>query len=193
VTFRVEVLGLRSKELPDLNDELARDEGDYKDLEELRTKIRNEIQAAKRDQAQREAKAKLIEQLVDAHDFPVPDTLVEQQIRSNVERGLRSLADRGVDPTKLRLDWKKIQEVEQPRSVREIKATLILDKIAAEEHIRPSQEEIDRQVQIYARQVNEPVAAVRARLAEQGGLNRIASQIRHEKTLQFLWEQARKE
>ncbi len=193
VTYKVEVLGLRRKELPALNDDLAKDEGDFRNLEELRERIRTELQAAKREQAQREAKSKLVEMLVDAHDFPVPEVLVERQMRSNVERSLRALAESGVDPTKLKVDWKKVQEKEQPRSSREVKASLILDRIANEEHIHATQEEVDRQVHLYARQTGEPVAAVRARLAEQGVLDRIASQIRHEKTLQFLFEQARKE
>ena len=193
VSFHLWVLGLRSKELPEVNDELAKDTGDFQSLEELRTKIRSELEAGKREEAQRDSKAKLVEILVEAHDFPVPETLVDRQVRSNLERGLRSLAERGVDPTKLRLDWKKIQETEQPRSTREIKAGLILDRIAAEEHIRVAQEDVDRQVQAYARQTGEPVAAARQKLAEQGVLDRIASQIRHDKTLQFLFEQARKE
>lgn len=193
VTYRVQVLGLRSKELPELNDELAKDEGDFRDLEELRERVRTEIEAAKRSQAQREAKSKLVDALVDAHDFPVPEVLVERQIRSNVERSLRVLAEQGVDPTKMRIDWKKVQEKEQPRSAREVKASLILDRIAAEEHIQATNDEVDRQVQLYARQSGEAVALVRARLAEQGALDRIASQIRYEKTLQFLFEQARKE
>jgi trigger factor len=175
-----------------LNDELAKDEGDFRDLAELRDRLRTELEAQKRQQAQRDAKAKLIDRLVDAHDFPVPEKLVERQINANVERSLRSLAEQGVDPTKLRLDWNKIQEVEQPRSIREIKAGLILEKIAAEEHIQATQEEVDRQVQAYARQTGQPVAAARAKLAEQGALNRLSSQIRSEKTLQFLFEQARK-
>lgn len=193
LTYRVEVLGLRSKELPELNDELAKDEGDFRDLEELRERLRAELDAAKREEAQREAKNKLVEALVEAHDFPVPEVLVEHQIRSNLERGLRSLAASGVDPTRLKVDWKKVQEREQPRSAREVKATLILDCIADTEHLRATQDEIDRQVQIYARQIQEPVAVARAKLAEQGALDRIASQIRREKTLQFLFEQARKE
>ena len=193
VTYQVEILGLRSKELPELNDELAQDEGDFRNLEELRERIRTELEAAKREQAQREAKDKLVEALVDAHDFPVPEKLVERQIRANLERGLRSLAERGVDPTKLRLDWKKIQESEQPRSIRNVKAGMILDRIASQEHLRTTQDEVDRQVQLYARQINEPVAVARTRLTEQGALDRIASQIRHEKTLQFLFEQARKQ
>ncbi|HYM10521.1 MAG TPA: trigger factor [Bryobacterales bacterium] len=192
VPFEVAVLGLRSKELPELNDELAKDEGDFRDLAELRDRLRTELEAQKRQQAQRDAKAKLIDKLVDAHDFPVPEKLVERQINANVERSLRSLAEQGVDPTKLRLDWNKIQEVEQPRSIREIKAGLILEKIAAEEHIHVTQEEVDRQVQAYARQTGQPVAAARAKLAETGALNRLSSQIRSEKTLQFLFEQARK-
>jgi trigger factor len=193
VSYRVQVLGLRSKELPELNDELAKDEGDFRDLEELRERVRAELDAAKREEAQREAKSKLVDALVDAHDFPVPEVLVERQIRSNLERGLRSLAASGVDPTKLKLDWKKVQEREQPRSTREVKASLILDRIAEAEHLRATQDEVDRQVQLYARQIQEPVAVARARLAEQGALDRVASQIRHEKTLQFLFEQARKE
>ena len=192
VTYHIEVLGLRSKELPELNDELAKDEGDFRNLEELRERIRAELEAAKREEARRQTKAKLIDALVEAHDFPVPEKLVERQISSNVERSLRSLAERGIDPTKLRLDWNKIQEVEQPRSVREVKAGLILDRIAAEENIRATSEEMDRQVQIYARQTGQPVAAARAKLAEEGLLNRISAQIRNEKTLQFLFEQATK-
>jgi trigger factor len=192
VTFQVEVQGLRSKELPDLNDELAKDEGDFRDVAELRDRIRTEIEASKRNEAQRKAKAKLVEMLVDAHDFPVPETLVERQISANVERSLRSLAEQGVDPDKLKLDWNKIQETEQPRTIREIKAGMILSRIAAEEHIHATQDEVDRQVQVFARQAGQPVAAVRARLAENGGLDRIGSQIRNDKTLQFLFEQARK-
>jgi trigger factor len=193
LTFQVEVLGLRSKELPELNDELAKDEGDFRDLEELRDRIRAQIESAKREEAQREAKSKLVEALVDAHDFPVPEKLVEHQISAHVERSLRSLAEQGVDPTKIKLDWKKIQESQQPRSVREVKAGLILERIAAEEHIRPTTEEIDRQVQLYARQTGQPVAAARAKLAKEGALDRVSSQIRNDKTLQFLFEHARKE
>ncbi|MBI3694593.1 MAG: trigger factor [Acidobacteria bacterium] len=193
VAFHLHAHGLRSKELPDLNDELAKDEGDFRDLDELRARIRSEIEAAKRDHARREAKSKLLEALVDAHDFPVPEKLVERQISAHVERSLRSLAQQGVDPTKVRLDWNKIHEVEQPRSTREIKAGLILDRIAAEEKIRVTNEEIDRQVQSYARQTSQPAAAARAKLAEQGALDRMSTQIRNEKTLEFLFEQARKE
>jgi trigger factor len=193
ITYQAEVLGLRSKELPELNDELAKDEGDFRDLAELRERIRSELDASKRQEAQQEAKAKIVEMLVDAHDFPVPEKLVEERIRAAVKRNLRSLAERGVDPAKLRLDWEKIQEVEEPRTVREIKASLILEKIAAQENIRATQEEVDRQVQLYARQTGQPVAAARAKLAEQGALERIADQIRTDKTLQFLFEQARKE
>jgi len=176
-----------------LNDELAKDEGDFRDLEELRDRARAEIQAAKRDQAQREAKAKLVDTLIDAHDFSVPEVLVERQVRANLDRGIRSLAESGVDPSKLSIDWKKVHEREQPRAAREVKATLLLDRVASAEHLHATQDEVDRQVQLYARQISEPVAVARAKLAEQGALDRIASQIRHEKTLQFLFEQSRKE
>jgi len=193
VVYQADVLGLRSKELPELNDELAKDEGDFQNLEELRERVRAEIELAKRQEAQREAKSKLVDALVDTHDFPLPEGLVERQTNANIERGLRVMAQHGIDVAGLKMDWNKLQETEQPRTIREIKAGLILDRIAAEEHIRATSEEVDRQVQLYARQNSQPVAAARAKLAEQGALNRMGAQIRYDKTLQFLFEQARKE
>jgi len=192
VIYQIEVLGLRSKELPEINDELAKDAGDYRGLEELRTRLRAEILEHKRHEAQLQTKAKLLDALVDAHDFPVPEKLVERQISTHVERGLQALAEQGVDPSKVRLDWQKIQQSQEPRSIREIKGGLILEKIAEVEHIRASQEEIDRQVQIHARQTGQPVAAAREKLVKAGALDRIRVQICQDKALQFLFEHARK-
>ncbi len=96
--FRAVVKAVRRKELPELNDEFAKDLGDFKTLDELKETIRKSILQEREHRAQEDAKNQLIDKLVDAHDFPVPDAYIDRQIQINVENQLRSLAAQGVDP-----------------------------------------------------------------------------------------------
>jgi len=193
VKFRAVVKAVRRKEPPELNDEFAKDLGDFKTLEELKETIRKSIQQERGHRAQEEAKSQLIDKLVDTHDFPVPDAYIDRQIQINVENQLRSLAAQGVDPNQIKLDWAKVRESQKDRAVRDVKASLILDKIGEREAIGATQEEVDREVNRVARQQREAVAVTRAKLQKEGGLARIAGHIRTDKTLGFLFEQARKE
>ena len=193
VKFRAVVKAVRRKELPELNDEFAKDLGDFKTLDELKETIRKTILQERGHRAQEEAKHQLIDKLVDAHDFPVPDAYIDRQIQINVENQLRSLAAQGMDPSQIKLDWEKIRESQKDRALRDVKASLILDKIGEREAIGPTQEEMDREVQRIARQQREAAAVTRAKLQKEGGLARIAGHIRTDKTLSFLFEQARKE
>lgn len=193
VKFRAVVKAVRRKELPELNDEFAKDLGDFKTLEELRETIRKSIHHERQHAAQDEARQQLIDKLVDTHDFPVPEAYVDRQIQINVENQLRSLAAQGVDPNQIKLDWEKVRESQKGKAVRDVKASLILDKIGEREAIGPTQEEIDREVQKIARQQREAVAVTRAKLQKEGALPRIAGHIRTDKTLNFLFEHARKE
>lgn len=192
VRFRARVKGIRRKELPEANDEFARDLGDYQNMGELREAVRKAIFAERQFVAQEEAKNKLVDALVDAHDFPVPEAYIERQIEAQVERRLQLLAAEGVDPRSIKLDWQKLKESQRDKAVREVKASLLLHKIADTEDIHATQDEVDREVQRLARQTREPVAAVRMRLEKEGALGRIAARIRTEKTLSFLFDHARK-
>lgn len=192
VTFHVHLKAIRQKELPELNDEFAGDVGDYQNLEELRQAVRNAIFAERQYIAQQEAKNKIIESLVDMHDFPVPEAYVERQIKNLVERHLHSLAAEGVDPSKIKLDWAKIKSSQRERATREVKASLLLQRISERENLYATEEEVDREVARIARQEREPVAATRIRLEKEQALGKIASRIRTEKTLSYLFEHARK-
>jgi trigger factor len=192
VTFDVTVKAVRRKELPELNDEFARDLGDYQNLDELREAIRSSIRAEREYVAQQEAKNKVVEELVKRHDFPIPDAYVDRQIEFLVERQLREVAAQGIDPRQLKLDWGKIKESQRERAVQEVRASLILEKVADAEAIHATSEEVDREVQRLAKQEREPVAATRMKLEKDGTLGRIAARIRTDKTLSFLFENARK-
>ena len=192
VRFHATVKGLRRKEAPEVNDEFAQDLGDYRNLEELRDAVRKNIFAQRQFEAQQEAKNKIVDKLVDSHEFPVPEVFVERQIRNRVEQTLQGMAAQGIDPKNLKLDWNKVKETQREKALREVKASMLLSRIAEREAIHANRDEVDREVERHARQNREPVAAVHMRFEKDGTLGRIASHIQTEKTLSFLFEHARK-
>jgi len=193
VRFRSKLTTIRTKELPELNDEFAQDLGDYPALNDLREAVRKAIFAEREYASQQKAKEQLIDKLIETHEFPVPEAYIERQIEASLENQFRDLAERGIDPTKLKIDWSKIKEAQRPKALRDVKASLLVDKIAEREAIVPTNDEVDAEVQRIAKQQREPVAAVRKKLQKDGVLSRIAYQIRSNKTLNFLFEHARKE
>jgi trigger factor len=193
VRFKATLKAVRRKELPEVNDEFAKDLGDYQNVFELKEAVRKSLKHDREHKAQDDAKHQLLDKLVDAHDFPVPETYIDRQVEINVENQLRTLAAQGIDPRSIKLDWQKVRETQKDKAARDVKASLLLDKIADREAIGATQEEIDREVQKIARQQREAVAAVRAKLQKDGAIGRIAGHIRTEKTLAFLFEQSRKE
>jgi trigger factor len=191
--FHATLKGIRRKELPELNDEFARDLGDFQNLEELRETVRKSLFTERQFLAQQEAKGKIVDVLVERHEFPVPEAFIERQIESEVEHRLQMLAAEGVDPRSVKLDWEKLKESHRDRAIHDVKASLLVNRIADTEQIYATQDEVDHEVQRIARQDREPAAAVRKRLEQEDGLRRIANRIRTEKTLNFLFEHARKE
>jgi trigger factor len=192
VRFKAMVKGLRKKELPELNDEFAQDLGDYRTVDELREAVRKSLFAQRQFDAQREAKDKLVEKLAELHEFPVPEVFIDRQIRSRIEQSLHALADQGVDPSKLQLDWEKLKASQRDKALAEVKASLLLTRVAEREAINATRDEVDQEVERVAKQQREPFAAVRLRFEKDGTLGRIASHIQTEKTLNLLFEQARK-
>jgi trigger factor len=192
VRFHATLKGIRKKELPELNDEFAQDLGDYRTVDELRDSVRKGIFAQRQTDAQQAAKNELVEKLVDTHEFPVPEVFVDRQIRNRVEQSLRAMAAEGIDPANIKLDWDKVKETQREKALREVKASMLLSRISERESIHATRDEVDKEVERVARQQREPVAAVHMRFEKDGTLNRIASHIQTEKTLNYLFEHARK-
>ncbi len=192
VGFHIHVKGVRRKELPELNDEFAQDLGDYRTMDEVRETVRKNILSQRENEAQQVAKNTLIDKLVDAHDFPVPQVYIDRQIENRMSQRLAALANQGVDISKLKPDWAKLREAQGAEAAREVRASLLLSKISEREGIHATNEEVDKQVEQVARQEREPIPRARKRLQENGGLGRIANHIVTEKTLNLLFEQARK-
>ncbi|HEU0118969.1 MAG TPA: trigger factor [Bryobacteraceae bacterium] len=192
VNFSCTLKTIRRKELPELNDEFAQDLGDFKSLDELRDAARRSIFAERDMTARQSAHTAMLDTLVGLYDFPIPQAFVDQQIETLIESRLRSLAGQGVDPRTLNLDWAKIRESQADRALKDVRASLLLEKVGEKEAIHATQEEVDSEVQRIARQEREAVASVRRKLEKDGTIGRIAGHIRTQKILNFLFEQANK-
>lgn len=189
--YTVKVNAIKEKQVPELNDEFARDLGSFKSLEEVRVEIRQKLLEQKRSQAERDAKQKLLDRLVEMHDFPVPDSLVEKQIKSRMDRTTRQLAAQGVDPVRLNLDWGRVRSSHREAAIRDVKAGLMLERIAEREGIEVTQQEIERETEQLVRQIGgKDPAAARARLTRQGVADTIKSRLRNDKTLDFVYRKA---
>jgi trigger factor len=189
--YAVEVTGIKEKKVPELNDEFAKDVSDSATLEELRGKIRQGLESERdlrRSAAIRDA---LLAKIVAAHDFPAPEALVENQMNVRMERAIRSLAAQGLDPRAVNVDWVALRNRQRDRAVEDVKAELLLDRIATAENIDASDEDVEREIAALAERSNESAAAVRASLTKQGALDRMKSKLRSDKALAWLEQNAK--
>jgi trigger factor len=188
--YAADVTGIKSKKLPELNDEFAKDVSDAATLEELKTKIRESL-VHQRDHRQKDLqRERVIAELVKLHEFPVPESLVESQMDVRLERMVRSLAQQGVDPRAVNLDWSALRGRQQDRAKDDVKAELIIDRIASTEKIDVTDEEVEQELEHVASHSGESVEAIRARLTKQGALDRMKAKLRSDKTLDWLAQNA---
>ena len=190
-SYAVEVLGIKEKKRPEITDEFAKDLGEGQTVEELRTKVRENLEAARTHRQSDQTREKLLVQLIQGHDFPVPQALVEHQMDSRLERTVRSLAAQGVDPRAVNVDWVALRSRQKDRSIEDVKAELLLDRIASAENIDASEEDVEKEIETIAQRSGESVTAVRANLTRQGALDRMKSKLRSEKTLDWLCRNSR--
>ena len=189
--YTVKVNGIKLKSLPELNDDFARELGEFTSLDQVRKQIRENMEAERRHNAEREAKDKLVAELVKRNDFEVPESLVDRQIDLRLERGLRALAAQGMKMEDLKkMDLPRLRAGQRDQAVHDVKSSLLLERIADLEKIEVRDEEVNRELESLAQQSKQTSEAVRARLTQDGGLDRIRMRIRSEKTLDFLYHQS---
>jgi trigger factor len=188
LAYKVQVKAVKQKSLPELNDDFAKELGEFKTLDEVRQRIREGIEHDRQREAERNAKDRLLNELIRRNDFQVPEALVERQIDARLDRGLRALASQGMRSEDMKkLDLGRLRAGQREQALQEVKASLLLGKIADEEKMEVSDEEIDGEIEALAKQTNQAPEAIRARLTRDGALDRIRNRIRNEKALDFLY------
>jgi trigger factor len=189
--YAVEVLGIKNKKLPELNDEFAKDVSDATTLDELKTKVRENLEHQRDHKHKELLREKVIAALIKLHDFPVPESLVQHQMDVRLERVVRSLAAQGVDPRAVNVDWVTLRSRQQERASDDVKAELIVDRIATAENIDVTDEEVNHELEHAASHSGESAAAIHARLTKQGTLDRMKAKLRSDKTLDWLAQNSR--
>jgi trigger factor len=189
--YTVKVQAIKRKDMPELNDDFAKELGEFTTLDQVRKQIRENMIAEKRHAAEHEAKEKLTAELVRRNDFEVPESLVERQIDLRLERGLRALAAQGMKMEDMKkMDLPRLRVGQREQALQDVKSSLLLDRVAELEKIEVDEEELNREIASLAKQSKQTPEAVRARLTQDGGLDRIRNRIRSEKTLNFLYHQS---
>ena len=189
--YTVKVHAIKQKNLPELKDEFAKELGEFSSLDQVRKQIRENVLAERRHEAERAAKDQLVAELVRRNDFEVPESLVERQIDVRLERGLRALAAQGMKVEDMKkMDLPRLRAGQRDQAVQDVRSSLLLERIAEQEGIGVGEEELHQEIEALAKQSKQTPEAVRARLTQDGGLDRIRNRIRSEKTLDFLYHQS---
>ena len=192
IEYTVKVSAVRIKELPEMDDEWAKSLGDeVESFAELRTKIRADLEARVKDEAEGRMRADLIRKLVEAHQFELPEGLVKHQTEHRFESIVRDMIGQGIDPRNPELDWEKARDSLKEQAGYDLRGSLLLERVADEEKIEVSDQEIDDEINAAAESSRQSPEQVRAILTKQGGERSIAGRLRNRKALDFLVANAR--
>ena len=189
VAYDVQVKAIKKRTLPELDDEFAKELGSYESYADLEARVREHLANRKRRSVENETKDRLFAALNERFQFPVPESLVQEQIDTRLERGLRALASQGMSTEQMRkLDFNRLRAAQRDSAMAETKTSILLGKIADAEKVTVTDEEVDHELHLASYQSREPVETLKARLTQDGGLARIREQLLKEKTATLLYE-----
>jgi trigger factor len=189
VSYDVTVKAIKKKTFPERDAEFAKQLGNYESFEEFENNLREHAAGRKKDALESQAKDAMLGELIGRYQFPVPEAFVQQQVDARLDRGLRALAQQGMRPEDMRkLDFGRLRLAQRDQAVNEVKASMILDRLAEAEGVTVSDDDLDRELLMLSIQSREPLETLRERLSKDGGLDRIREQMRREKTGSVLYE-----
>jgi len=190
VKYDASIKAIRKRVVPELDDEFAKDLGNFETLEALRARVREDLEHQLMHENERDVRGDLIRQLAARVNIEVPGTLLDREIDRRVEDFVRRLIEQQVDPMKTNINWEEFREKQRDAAAEAVKSALLLDEVARRENITASDAEVDQEIARYAERTGRTPAAVRARLEKEGGLGRVYAGIRRERTMEFLLSRA---
>ena len=190
VRYDVAAKAIRKRVVPDLDDEFAKDLGEFDSLATLTARVRADLEHEAGHEAERETRADLLKQLSSRVSFEVPASLLDREVDRRVEEFVRRLMEQQIDPMQTNINWEEFRERQKEGAAESVRSALVLDEIARREGISVPEAEIEAEVVRYAERSGRTPAAVRARLEKEGGLGRLYTALRREKTVAFLLTRA---
>ncbi len=195
VVFRIKIGGVKQKKLPPLDDEFAKDCGPYGSLDELKDKVRGEMEKALKRDIDETYKDGILKRLIETHHFDTPETLVERELSAMIQQNLDSRRRKKSDhedPLKRQEEIKKLRDEFLPEAKRRVKAGLILEAIAEKEGLRVEEEDISAELSRLASGLKMSPEEVR-RMFQAGGeemAEELKGRILADKSLEFVYRHA---
>ena len=190
VAYSVTIKGLKRRVVPELDDEFARDLGEFDDLEALRARVEEDLRREAELKAERDVRADLLRQVAGWVTFDVPEALIDRELDRRIEEFARRLIDQGIDPRKTDIDWAAFRQGQRDAAREAVAGALVLDEVARREALNVSEAEIEAELARYGERTGRTAAAVRARLEKEGGISRLYTGLRREKAVDFLRSRA---
>lgn len=187
--FDVRIVAIQRREPPALDDEFAKDVGDFDSLDALRQKVRDDLLAAREREARAVLRKTALDALLDRVTVAVPPGVVEGRLKRRLAAAERDLRQ-AVAPEVLRGQLLRWEEEWRPHVEREIREEWVLEAVAQQQGLTASDEEVDERLAELARKHGVPPARLRREYAERGLVEAIRSQIREERALEFLLGEA---
>jgi len=184
------VKAVRKRIVPALDDEFAKDLGEFESLDALRARVRADLEHESKHEAERDMRADLLKQLATRVSFDVPQALLEREIDRRVEEFVRRLIDQQIDPMQTNINWEDFRERQKEAAAEAVRGALVLDEVARREQVAVSRDEVDAEIARYAERTSRTPAAVRARLEKEGGVGRLYMGLRRERAIDFLLSRA---
>ena len=190
VSYKVTVKSLKRRVLPELDDEFAKDLGEFDTLDALKARVREDLEHEAKHAAEREDRAELMKQLAARVPFEVPASMVDREVDRRLEDFARRLIDQNMDPRQAGIDWNAFRESQRGVAREAVAAALVLDEVSRREQLEVTDDEIEREVGKHAERTGRTPAAVRAALEKEGGLFRVYAGLRREKSIDFVMARA---
>jgi trigger factor len=190
VHYGVTVKGVKKRVVPALDDEFAKDLGDFESLEALRARIREDLQREAERTAERELRNDLLRQMASRVHVEIPEALIEREVERRTEQFVRQLYEQGVDPRQANIDWQAFRDNQRDPAREAVASAIVLDEVARREQVGVEPAELDAEIERYAAATGRPPAEVRARLEKDGGISRLYMGLRREKAVDLLRSRA---
>ncbi len=190
VEYAVSVKDIKRRVVPPLDDELAKDLGDFDSLDRLRERVQEDLFKEAALEADRQVRADLVKELARRATSEVPEALVNHEIDRRVEEFVRRLVEQQIDPRQASIDWEAFRKGQREPAEEAVRGALMLDEVARREGLVATEEEVDREVARYAERSGRTPVAVRAQLEKDGALARLRAGLRRERAVDFLLTRA---
>lgn len=188
IEYTATVTAVRRKEVPALDDEWVKSLGeeDVDSVESLRARVLDNMTKHADYESEHRLRDDVLAKLVEAHQFEVPETLVSYQATQLMQNTVRDMMRRGIDPRSAEFNWETLREMTQVRASEDLRASMLLERVADEENIEVSDEEVEEEINTMAESSGQPIEQVRAALTKEGGERSIADRLRNRKALDLL-------